>query len=220
MEKLAAARVVIIDNYDSFSYNLFQALGELTGEEARVFRNDRVSLAEVEACQPTHVVLSPGPGNPEEPSRFGVSMEVIRTLGARVPVLGVCLGHQGIAAAFGGRVVRAPEVRHGKTSLIHHDGSALFEGMPQPFEAMRYHSLVAERASVPAELEVTAWTEDGVVMALAHRTWPVLSVQFHPESVGTHSGTRLLGNFLRFAGPHPNPLPGGEGEKGTPARAS
>ncbi len=190
--------VVIIDNYDSYAWNLFQRIGELTGLEARVFRNDRITVGELEELQPTHVVISPGPGNPEDPAWFGVCREAILTLGQRVPVLGVCLGHQGIGAAFGGRVVRAPKVMHGKTSRIHHDGSGVFAGLPDPCEVMRYHSLVIAPETVPMSLRVTARTEDGIVMGVVHRELPIHGVQFHPESIGTPEGTTLLANFLRM----------------------
>ncbi len=191
-------RVVIVDNYDSYAYNLFQRIGELTGAEARVVRNDQLTLAELEALQPTHVVISPGPGNPEDPAYFGICREVILTLGKRVPVLGVCLGHQGIGAAFGGRVVRAPQVMHGKTSRIRHDGSGVFSQLPDPCEVMRYHSLMIAPDTMPACLRVTARTEDGIVMGVEHREFPIHGVQFHPESIGTPEGTTMLANFLRM----------------------
>ncbi len=190
------ARVVILDNYDSYAYNLLQRVGELTGEYASVFRNDAISVRELEALAPTHLILSPGPGSPENPAYFGVCREVIIQLGPRIPLLGVCLGHQGIAAAFGGRVVRARQVMHGKTSAIHHDGSALFAGLDSPFVAMRYHSLLAEESSLPDVLEVTARTDDGLIMGLRHREHPIHGVQFHPESIGTPDGAQLLRNFL------------------------
>ena len=191
-------RVVIVDNYDSYAYNLFQRIGELTGAEARVVRNDQLTLAELEALQPTHVVISPGPGNPEDPAYFGICREVILTLGKRVPVLGVCLGHQGIGAAFGGRVVRAPQVMHGKTSRIRHDGSGVFSQLPDPCEVMRYHSLMIAPDTMPACLRVTARTEDGIVMGVEHREFPIHGVQIHPESIGTPEGTTMLANFLRM----------------------
>jgi anthranilate synthase/aminodeoxychorismate synthase-like glutamine amidotransferase len=190
-------RIVLIDNYDSFVYNLYQALGELTGVEARVVRNDRTSVEAIAAERPTHLVISPGPGNPEDPAWFGICRELILTLGRTVPLLGVCLGHQGIGAAFGGRVVRAPRVMHGKTSLVRHEGEGLFEGLESPLEAMRYHSLMIDPSTLPASLRVTASTEDGVIMGVAHREHPIVGVQFHPESIGTRSGLRLLRNFLR-----------------------
>jgi anthranilate synthase/aminodeoxychorismate synthase-like glutamine amidotransferase len=194
-------RPVVLDNYDSYAFNLVQALGELTGEAAHVFRNDAVSLAQLQALSPTHLLLSPGPGNPEDPAWFGVCREALLHFGPRIPVLGVCLGHQGIGAALGGRVVRAPEPRHGKPSPVLHDGSPLFRGLPSPFQAMRYHSLVLDEASLPPELRVTARTPDGVVMAVQHATWPLYGVQFHPESVGTPQGLQLLRNFLQLHPP-------------------
>lgn len=189
---------VLLDNYDSFAWNLFQYLGEL-GERPVVVRNDRMSVAEIAALEPSRIVISPGPGNPENASYFGIGHEVIRTLGRTIPILGVCLGHQGIVSAFGGRIVRAPEPMHGKTSLIHHDGSTLFRGVPSPFTAMRYHSLVADRSTFPDCLEVTATTtcaDDLIIMGARHRTFPIYGVQFHPESIGTPDGKRILRNFL------------------------
>jgi anthranilate synthase component II len=188
-------KTLIIDNYDSFTYNLYQYLGELDAGPV-VYRNDKLTLADARALEPERIVISPGPGNPEDPAYFGVCREVIVSLSPSIPTLGVCLGHQGIGAAFGGRVVRAPTIMHGKTSLVMHDGSALFVGMPQPFEAMRYHSLVLDRASLPDCLAVTAQTEDGVIMAVAHREHPIYGVQFHPESIGSPLGRRLIENFL------------------------
>jgi len=190
-------RVVILDNYDSFVYNLYQAVGELTGVAARVIRNDAITIDELIGLAPTHVILSPGPGTPEDPAYFGVCRAAILELGPRIPVLGVCLGHQGIVAALGGLVVRAPTVMHGKTSLIEHGGTGLFAGLPSPLRVMRYHSLMVERASLPASLAVTSTTADGVIMSVAHREWPVFGVQFHPESIGTPDGKRLITNFLR-----------------------
>jgi anthranilate synthase/aminodeoxychorismate synthase-like glutamine amidotransferase len=193
----AELRIVIVDNYDSYTYNLYQALGELTGQEARVVRHDAIDLERLRALAPTHLVLSPGPGDPSRPEVLGVGWEAISKLGPTVPLLGVCLGHQGIGAALGGSVVRAPQPRHGKVSLVEHDGSRLFDGIPSPFAAMRYHSLVLDEQTLPETLRVTARTTDGVVMAIAHTAWPVVGVQFHPESIGTPDGLRLLGNFLR-----------------------
>ena len=197
---MPSPRLLLLDNYDSYAFNLVQALGTLTGEHAHVFRNDQVTLEELVALEPTHLVLSPGPGNPESPAWFGVCREALLHFGPRIPTLGVCLGHQGIGAALGGRVVRAPAPRHGKTSPVLHDGSALFRGLPSPFEAMRYHSLVLEESSLPRELRVTARTPEGVVMAVAHERWPLYGVQFHPESVGTPLGLHLLRNFLAAQG--------------------
>ncbi|HEY7071945.1 MAG TPA: aminodeoxychorismate/anthranilate synthase component II [Acidimicrobiales bacterium] len=190
-----APRVLVIDNYDSFVYNLVQYLGEL-GAEPLVHRHDELSLDQIVGLDPDAVLISPGPGRPED---AGLSNEVIRHFAGRRPVLGVCLGHQCIGQVFGGDVVRAPEIMHGKTSLIRHDGQGVFAGLPEPFEATRYHSLVVERSSVPPELEITAWTDDGVVMGLRHREHAVEGVQFHPESILTGCGHDLLRNFLSAA---------------------
>jgi len=193
-------RLLLLDNYDSFVYNLAQLLRSL-GAETRVARNDAISLAEVRAHGADAIVISPGPGRPDEPRHFGVCEAVIRSLGhpaQQLPILGVCLGHQGIVHVLGGRVVRAAQVMHGKTSPIEHDGSGLFEGLPQGFVAMRYHSLVAEPESLPACLHVTARTPDGVIMAVQHESAPLFGVQFHPESIGTPHGRNLLDNFLRL----------------------
>jgi anthranilate synthase component II len=191
-----APRVLVIDNYDSFVYNLVQYLGEL-GAEPLVHRSDALTLDEIVAIDPDAVLVSPGPGRPED---AGLSNAVIERFAGERPVLGVCLGHQCIGQVYGGDVVRAPEIMHGKTSLIHHDGAGVFAGLPSPFEATRYHSLVVDRASVPDALQVTAWTDDGVVMGLRHRTLAVEGVQFHPESILTASGHDLLRNFLAGAG--------------------
>lgn len=189
-------RVVILDNYDSFVYNLYQAVGELTGVAARVLRNDAITLEGLVAESPTHLIISPGPGTPEDPAYFGVCRAAILELGPTIPILGVCLGHQGIAAALGGRVIRAPAVMHGKTSVIEHGGTGLFAGLPSPLRVMRYHSLMVDPAGLPEALEITSRTSDGVIMSIAHREWPMLGVQFHPESIGTEHGKRLLKNFL------------------------
>ena len=188
-------RVLVIDNYDSFVYNLVQELGEL-GAEPTVFRNDEIDVAGIRAADPEAILISPGPGRPES---AGISMEVIAELGGELPLLGVCLGHQSIGQVFGGRVVAAPVLMHGKTSAIHHDGRGVFAGLPDPFVATRYHSLVVEPSSVPDDLEVTATTPDGVIMGLRHRSLPVEGVQFHPESILTPSGPSLLANFLAAA---------------------
>jgi anthranilate synthase component 2 len=185
-------RVLVVDNYDSFVYNLVQYLGEL-GAEPLVHRNDALSVDEARALEPDAVVVSPGPGRPED---AGISNAVIHELGAEVPVLGVCLGHQCIGEVFGGRVVRAPVVMHGKTSMVRHHGGGVLTGLPSPFEATRYHSLVVDPDSVPDVLEVTAVAEDGTVMGLRHRELPVEGVQFHPESILTRSGKDLLATFL------------------------
>ena len=184
--------MLVLDNYDSFVYNLVQELGEL-GAEPVVFRNDAIDVAGIRAERPDAVLISPGPGRPED---GGVSLAAIAQLAGEIPLLGVCLGHQCIGQAFGGEIVAAPHLMHGKTSEIHHDGKGLFAGLPNPFVATRYHSLVVRSESVPDELEVTATSTDGVVMGLRHRELPVEGVQFHPESVLTVSGPALLGNFL------------------------
>ncbi|RMG92319.1 MAG: aminodeoxychorismate/anthranilate synthase component II [Chloroflexi bacterium] len=183
--------VVVIDNYDSFTYNLVQYLGEL-GAEVRVFRNDEVTLAELAALQPNKIVISPGPGDPDD---GGISNEVIRMFGPKTPLLGVCLGHQCIGAVYGGRVVRAPRLMHGKTSAVYHHGKGLFYGVPSPFQATRYHSLIVEEP-LPDCLQVTAFTRHGEVMGLRHKEYPVVGVQFHPESILTEHGKRILQNFL------------------------
>jgi anthranilate synthase/aminodeoxychorismate synthase-like glutamine amidotransferase len=184
--------VLLIDNYDSFVYNLVQYLGEL-GAEPLVFRNDAVSVAEIAGRAPSHIVISPGPCTPLE---AGVSNEVIREFGGRVPVLGVCLGHQAIGHVFGGRVIRAKRPMHGKTSLIHHDGQRVFAGLPTPLTATRYHSLIIERETLPDCLQVTAETDSGEIMGVRHRDLPVEGVQFHPEAILTEHGHRMLRNFL------------------------
>jgi anthranilate synthase/aminodeoxychorismate synthase-like glutamine amidotransferase len=189
--------LLMIDNYDSFTYNLVQYLGEL-GAELQVYRNDAITVDEVERLAPAGIVVSPGPGAPRE---AGVSVPVIRRCAERVPILGVCLGHQAIGEVFGGVVERAPQPVHGKTALIQHDGRGVFAGLPSPFEATRYHSLVVRRAGLPSCLEVSAVSEDGLVMGLRHRELPVEGVQFHPESILTASGKALLGNFLARLGP-------------------
>jgi anthranilate synthase/aminodeoxychorismate synthase-like glutamine amidotransferase len=192
MTATARPRLFLIDNYDSFTYNLFQYLSEL-GAEVTVVRNDRFSLADVEALAPDGIVISPGPGTPAD---SGASPDVIRAFGARVPILGVCLGHQTIGEVFGGRVVRAPAIFHGKVSEIEHDGRGLFVGLPHPFTATRYHSLVIAPDSVPDCLEVTARTAEGVIMGVRHRELPIEGVQFHPESALTEEGKHLLQNFI------------------------
>ena len=184
--------LLVIDNYDSFTYNLVQYLGEL-GEDVEVYRNDRITVAEIRDLAPRHIVISPGPCTPNE---AGISVQVVRELGGEIPLLGVCLGHQSIGQAFGGKVVRAATLMHGKTSMIHHDGRGIFRSLPNPFEATRYHSLAVERASLPEVLEVTAETEDGEIMGLRHRRLAIEGVQFHPESILTRVGKDLLRNFL------------------------
>jgi anthranilate synthase/aminodeoxychorismate synthase-like glutamine amidotransferase len=183
---------LLLDNYDSFTYNLYQYLSEL-GAEVAVRRNDQVTLDEIEAMQPDSIVISPGPCTPNE---AGLSCQVIEAFGPRIPLLGVCLGHQAIGQVYGGHVIRAPEPMHGKTSVIHHQGQGVLRNLPQPFEAIRYHSLIVERSTLPDELEITAETADGLIMGLRHRTHPVEGVQFHPESIMTSVGKDLLRNFL------------------------
>ncbi|MFY9268459.1 MAG: aminodeoxychorismate/anthranilate synthase component II [Candidatus Manganitrophaceae bacterium] len=184
--------LLVIDNYDSFTYNLVQYLGEL-GAEPAVYRNDKITLGEIEALRPSKIVISPGPCTPKE---AGISVDVIRTFGSKIPILGVCLGHQAIGEAFGGEVIRAPRLMHGKTSMILHDGRTIYRGLPNPFEATRYHSLIIRRETMPNVLEITAWTEEGEVMGVRHRTFPIEGVQFHPESILTNVGKDLLRNFL------------------------
>jgi anthranilate synthase component II len=191
-----AARVLVVDNYDSFTFNLVQYLGEL-GAEVEVFRNDAVDVAGIRARRPDGLVLSPGPCTPDD---AGVTLEAIRALAGELPILGVCLGHQAIGQAFGGRVVRNARIVHGKASPVRHASAGVFAGLPSPFEAGRYHSLVVERETLPAALEVTAWTDEDEIMGLRHRSLDVEGVQFHPESILTLEGKRLLGNWLRRLG--------------------
>ena len=193
---MAGVRVLVVDNYDSFVFNLVQGLGEL-GAELEVRRNDEIDADGAEALAPDGVVISPGPGRPEA---AGASMAIVERLAGQAAVLGVCLGHQCIGALYGGQVVPAPELVHGKTSLVHHGGAGVLDGLPNPFPATRYHSLVVERATLPATLELTAETADGVVMGLRHRELAVEGVQFHPESILTEGGQHLLANFLATAG--------------------
>ena len=188
-------RVVIIDNYDSFTHNLYQLIGGL-GAEVVVHRNDRVTIAELQAYGPTHLVLSPGPGHPRVPRDVGICPAVIEHFGPKTPLLGVCLGHQTMAHHLGGEVARAPEIVHGKMNTITHDGQGLFSGLPAPLEVMRYHSLCVAEDQLPSGLSVTARTADGVVMALRHTIWPMVGVQFHPESIASEHGHDLLKNFL------------------------
>lgn len=189
-------RLLMIDNYDSFTYNLVQYFGQLR-VPVEVRRNDQVTLQEIETLQPTHVVISPGPGNPDS---AGISLAVVRHLAGKVPILGVCLGHQTIGQAFGGRIMQASRLMHGKTSAILHDGRNIFNGLPSPFTATRYHSLLVERENLPDCLEISAWTAEGEIMGLRHREFTVQGVQFHPESVLTEHGHDLLANFLRCRG--------------------
>jgi anthranilate synthase component 2 len=184
--------LLMIDNYDSFTFNLVQYFGEL-GEEVRVFRNDEIDVAGIASLAPARIVISPGPCTPNE---AGVSVPLVKAFSGKIPILGVCLGHQAIGQAFGGRIVHARTLMHGKVSRIHHEGKGVFAGLPSPFNATRYHSLAIERASCPADLEITAWTEDGEIMGVKHRTLAVEGVQFHPESILTEHGHALLRHFL------------------------
>jgi anthranilate synthase/aminodeoxychorismate synthase-like glutamine amidotransferase len=186
--------LLMIDNYDSFTYNLVQYLGEL-GQSLQVFRNNKLTIAEIEKMQPERIVISPGPCTPRE---AGISIDVIKHFAGKVPLLGVCLGHQSIGEAFGGDVIRAPYLMHGKTSMIHHDGKTIFSGLPNPFEATRYHSLIIKRDTLPRSLEISAWTEDGIIMGVRHKQFKVEGVQFHPESILTNVGKDLLRNFLNL----------------------
>ncbi len=186
--------LVVIDNYDSFTYNLVQYFGEL-GVELKVLRNDVVSVEELRDLKPSRICVSPGPCTPNE---AGISCEVIKSFGGEIPIFGVCLGHQSIGQVYGGEVVRAKELMHGKTSMIHHDGDSVFKGLTNPFEATRYHSLIVKKESLPDCLEVTAWTEDGIIMGLKHKELNVHGVQFHPESILTDSGKQILQNFLNL----------------------
>ncbi len=184
--------LLMIDNYDSFTYNLVQYFGEL-GEDVRVFRNNKITVKEIERMSPERIVISPGPCTPKE---AGISVETVQYFAGKLPILGVCLGHQSIGAAFGGEIIRAPRLMHGKTSLIHHDGKNLFSGLPDPFEATRYHSLLIKKENKPACLEITAWTDQGEIMGVRHKEFIIEGVQFHPESILTVVGKELLRNFL------------------------
>jgi anthranilate synthase component 2 len=186
--------LLMIDNYDSFTYNLVQYLREL-GEDVVVYRNDKITLAEIEALKPQRLVISPGPCTPNE---AGISVEVIKYFAGKLPILGVCLGHQSVGQAFGGRIVRAERLMHGKTSPVFHDNSELFDGLPNPFDATRYHSLLVERSSFPACLEITAWTAEEEIMGLRHRDLPIWGMQFHPESILTVTGMDMLRNFIEM----------------------
>ena len=190
-------KLLMIDNYDSFTYNLVQYFGEL-GAEVLVHRNDEISLAEIEALQPSHLVVSPGPCSPAE---AGISVAAIQHFAGKLPILGVCLGHQSIGAAFGGRIIRAQQLMHGKTSVIHTTQQGVFADLPKDYTVNRYHSLAIERSSCPAELEITAWTDDGEIMGVRHRSLPIEGVQFHPESILTEHGHALLNNFLKTPQP-------------------
>ena len=207
--------LLMIDNYDSFTYNLVQYFGEL-GEDVRVFRNDKVSIQDIEEMRPDRMVISPGPCTPKE---AGISVAAIRHFAGRLPILGVCLGHQSMGAAFGGEIVRAPRLMHGKTSLIYHDGKTIFKGLPDPFEATRYHSLLIRKESMPDCLEISAWTESGEIMGARHKEFVIEGVQFHPESILTSYGYALLAAFLRLSGLSvPGVLPGMDNEGQTQER--
>ena len=186
--------ILMIDNYDSFTYNLVQYLGAL-GEDIKVFRNDKISIAGIKKLKPKRIVISPGPGRPED---AGITCEVVSSFAGRIPILGVCLGHQAIGFYFGGRIVNAKELMHGKTSLIYHNRQGIFKGIANPFEATRYHSLLVERKSLPKCLELTAWTKENEIMALRHKKYKVYGVQFHPESILTKPGMDILANFLKL----------------------
>ena len=188
--------ILLIDNYDSFTYNLVQML-EYLNQEVKVFRNDQVDIPGIQKLQPSALVISPGPGTP---AQSGISVEAIRYFGSRIPVLGVCLGHQAIAEAFGGKIVRADRIMHGKTSTILHDGRSLYQACPKPFQAVRYHSLIVERSSLNDCLEISAWTEEGEIMGIRHREYPVEGMQYHPESILTHEGPSLIKTFISQGG--------------------
>jgi para-aminobenzoate synthetase component II len=190
--------IVVIDNYDSFTFNLVQYLGEM-GHELKIFRNDAITVPEIESLSPDSIVISPGPGRPEN---SGIIIQTIRQFAGKLPILGVCLGHQAIGAAFGGEVVSAPKIMHGKTSEIYHDGRTIFQELPSPFVATRYHSLVVSPKNLPECLEISARTSDGVIMGLRHRTMAVEGVQFHPESILTEMGKKILSNFVNLQGGH------------------
>ena len=190
-------KTLVIDNYDSFVFNLVQYLGEFKGNP-EVFRNDEITLEQAKAFNPTHILISPGPGHPSDPHYFGVSRAIIEEMGKTIPVLGVCLGHQGIVDIFGGDVVSAPCIMHGKTSLITHNEKGVFQNISSPLEVMRYHSLCADAANIPDCLELTAQTDDEIVMGVSHKEYPIHGIQFHPESIGTDSGKQIIKNFLNL----------------------
>jgi len=191
---LVLEMILVIDNYDSFTYNLVQYLGEL-GQNLKVYRNDQITVNEIKRINPDKIVISPGPGRPDE---AGISKEVIRKLGNKVPILGVCLGHQAIAESFGGKIIRSPLIMHGKTSYIYHDGRGIFRGIENPFIATRYHSLIVQRKGLPSCLKITAWTKDKEIMGLRHKKFAIFGVQFHPESILTKEGKELLKNFIKI----------------------
>ncbi len=188
--------ILLIDNYDSFTYNLVQMI-EPMGQEVKVFRNDEIDISAINKHKPAHLMISPGPCTP---AKAGISIKAIQEFGKKIPTLGVCLGHQAIGEAYGGKVIRADRIMHGKTSMISHDGKGVFRGLPNPFEAVRYHSLIVEKESLPDCFEITAWTKEGEIMGLRHKEHPVYGVQFHPESILTDAGASLLRNFLTFGG--------------------
>ena len=184
--------ILVIDNYDSFTYNLVQYLGEL-GADLKVFRNDKISISEIRDLKPEKILISPGPGYPKD---AGISIPVVKEFAGKVPILGVCLGHQAVGEAFGGKIVQAKRLLHGKTSMIHHDGKTIYKGIPNPFTATRYHSLIIERASLPECMEISAWTKEDEIMGIRHKEYKVEGIQFHPESILTTEGKKLLKNFL------------------------
>lgn len=186
--------ILIIDNYDSFTYNLYQYIGEMS-RSIKVYRNDQLTIEDIEKMSPEKIIISPGPCTPRE---AGISIDVIKYFAGKIPILGVCLGHQAIGAAFGGKIIRSKEIMHGKTSLIYHDGKTIFAGLPNPFEATRYHSLIVEKETLPECLVVSAWTSNGIIMGIRHREFVVEGVQFHPESILTKVGKDLLKNFLKL----------------------
>jgi para-aminobenzoate synthetase component II len=199
--------ILMIDNYDSFTYNLVQYLGEL-GEELKVIRNDQLTTGDIAEIQPKYLMISPGPCSPDE---AGISLQAIEQYAGQLPVFGVCLGHQAIAQVFGGEVIQAERLMHGKTSMVHHDGKTIFKGIESPFPAARYHSLIVKKENLPDCLEVSAWTDEGEIMAIRHKTLPVEGVQFHPESILTTAGKQLLRNFIDAYGASKNPVLAGEG---------
>lgn len=189
-------KTLIIDNYDSFTYNLYQYIGELKGNPL-IYRNDKITLNQIIKMRPDKIIISPGPGNPDDPKYFGVCLEVIQKLGPKIPILGVCLGHQGIIYAFGGKIIKARKIMHGKTSLIEHNGKGIFKNVPSPVSGMRYHSLVGEYKTCPKILEISALVKgEKEIMGVQHRAYPIYGIQFHPESIGTPDGKKILKNFL------------------------
>jgi anthranilate synthase component 2 len=188
-------KTLIIDNFDSFTYNLYQTVGKLNGKPV-VFRNNELTIQKIKKINPTHIIISPGATDPTDDKYFGICREVIKKLGPKIPILGVCLGHQGIIYVFGGKIIKAPAPMHGKTSLIYHNLSGLFKDVQNPFLAMRYHSLIGDTATLPECLEITAKTDDGIIMGVKHRQYPLFGIQFHPESIGTPEGEKILRNFF------------------------